>query len=575
MKGIFFKLNSIFDKSEKSKLYFYLIFSFFTPVIEVMGIGSLIVFIVFFFNKLEAGENFYLEKLGFAKDNLVFLDSIESVLFVVIIIFCFRCIYLFFFHYFETNLRNTLVGSKSKTAYQKFMNFSYLEMKNSSKSEVFNLAVLEAARVIDFVMGIVCILREIILVIILSVSLFILNPKLTLILCLFLLVLSFIFLFIYGEKLYFVGEELRRIQKELLNLVNESVSSFKMIRLLNKENFFLGNFNQITDIRKKNIFYQQFIKKIPKLAFETLVIVLISLIVIIFNTDNNISETLSFLTILGLISSRLVPSFSTLNVLYSTVKFNEASVDNFFNKVYQSKEKSIKNYESKIFANSLEYINTINIKNLTFSYNNNKILDKVNLKINKGKIFGIFGRSGSGKSTLIDIIAGLIEPDNGEVLFNDNKKINDNISEWQSLIGYVPQEPLLLNDTIKNNICLGVQEKDINLEKLENLLNLIKINEFSRSNIFEGDTKIGEGGSKISGGQKQFVAIARTLYFNRKILIFDEATSSLDRESEKKILNLILKLKKDHIVIIISHNEKIKKICDEFIDLDNIGNLSD
>jgi ABC-type multidrug transport system fused ATPase/permease subunit len=167
----------------------------------------------------------------------------------------------------------------------------------------------------------------------------------------------------------------------------------------------------------------------------------------------------------------------------------------------------------------------------------------------------------------------LIEPDNGEVLFNDNKKINDNIFAWQSLIGYVPQEPLLLNDTIKKNICLGVQEKDINSEKLENLLNFIKINQFSKSNIFYGDTKIGEGGSKISGGQKQCVAIARTLYFNSKILILDEATSSLDFESEQQIFNLILNLKKNHIIIVISHNEKIKKICDEFIDLDIIKNL--
>jgi ABC-type multidrug transport system fused ATPase/permease subunit len=339
MKSIFFKLNTIFDKPEKFKLYLYLIFSFFTPVIEAMGIGSLVALIVSFFNKIEPGENFYLEKLGLVKDNFVFLDSIESVLFVVILIFCFRGIYLFFFHYFETNLRNALVASKSKTAYQKFMNFSYLEMKNSSKSEVFNLAVLEAARVIDFVIGTVNILREIILVIILSVSLFILNPMLTTILCTSLLIFSFIFLSIYSEKLYSVGEALRGIQKELLNLVNESVSSFKIIRLLNKKNFFMGNFNQITDIRKKNLFYQQFIKKIPKVVFETLIIISISLIVIFFNTENNISETLSFLAILGLISSRLVPSFSTLNVLYSTVKFNEASVDNFLKKFIKVKKK--------------------------------------------------------------------------------------------------------------------------------------------------------------------------------------------------------------------------------------------
>lgn len=573
MEDFFFKFNIIFNKSEKFKIYLYLTLSFFTPVIEAVGIGSLAALIMFFFNELKPGENLYLEKIGITENNFGFFGTIENVLILVIGIFCFRGIYLFLFHFFETYLRNKLVASKSKIAYQKFMNFSYLAMKNSSKSEVFNLSILEAARVIDFIFGVINILREIILVVILSVSLLYLNIFFTSILFSFLLLFSLIFLFFYSKKLYIVGEELRNIQKELLNLVNESVSSFKIIRLLNKKNFFLSKFNQVTDFREKNLFNQQFIKKIPKVVFETLVIVLISFIVIIFNSDSAISETLSFLAILGLISSRLVPSFSTLNVLYSTVKFNEASLDNFFKKIYKNKGHQEKNQNN---TNILKKnIDSINIKNLTFSYNENKILDKVNLNIYRGKIFGIFGRSGSGKSTLIDIISGLIEPTDGDILYNDSTKIYDNIFEWQSLIGYVSQEPLLLNDTIKNNICLGVQEKDIDLEKLKNVLKLINIDKFGPKNNFNEDTKVGEGGSKISGGQKQRVAIARSLYFNPKILIFDESTSAIDREGEQQILDLIVKLKQNHIVIIISHNEKIKKICDDFVDLDNINNSND
>ena len=127
---------------------------------------------------------------------------------------------------------------------------------------------------------------------------------------------------------------------------------------------------------------------------------------------------------------------------------------------------------------------------------------------------------------------------------------------------------------IKNKFNIIYRNQN-NVEKLEDLLKLIDIKKFSELNNFDKNTKIGENGSKISGGQKQRVAIARTLYFNPKILIFDEATSSLDQQSEQQILNLIVKLKKDHIVIIISHNEKIKKICDEFVDLDNINKQND
>ena len=446
------------------------------------------------------------------------------------------------------------------------MNFTYLEMKNSSKSEVFNSTVLEAARVIDYIFGIITMSREVILIFFLFASLFFLNPLYTIILSSFLFVFSLIFLFIYNKKLYSVGEELISLQKELLNLVNETVSSFKIISMLNKKNFFAENFFKTTDIRKKNLFYQQFIKKLPKVIFETLIIILISFIIIIFYSDDSITETLSFLAILGLISSRILPSFTTLNVLYSTIKFNEASLNNYQKKFFDKKI-NIDEYYEKNIVELNEEIKSINVKNLKYSYDKIKLLDSINIDINKSEIFGIFGRSGSGKTTLIDIISGLIKPDEGEIFYNNKKKITENLSGWQSTLGYVSQDALLINDTIKKNICLGVEETEIDNDKLKNIINLVGINKFYEDYNSQINNKIGEGGSKISGGQKQRISIARTLYFNPKIIIFDEATSSLDSEAEQKILNLIVKLKKEHIIIVISHNEKIKNICDNFIDL--------
>lgn len=568
MKDFFYKLNSIFNQKEKFYLTTYLIMSLFTPVIEAVGIGSIAALIILFFDKLSTGKNIYLEKIGLDIENIFFLNSINNILLFVIIIFFFRGVYLFFFHYYETKIRNILVAEKSKLIYKKFMNFTYLEMKNSSKSEVFNSTVLEAARVIDYIFGIITITREIVLIFFLFTSLFFLNPVFTTILSSFLLTFSIIFLLIYNKKIYSVGEELITIQKELLNLVNESISSFKIISILNKKDFFSRNFFKITDIKKKNLFYQQFIKKLPKVIFETLIIILISCILIIFYSDDNIRETLSFLAISGLISARILPSFTTLNVLYSTIKFNQASLNNYHKKFFKQKINKDHFFKKNKFKIN-EDIQSINVKNLKFSYNNIKLLDSINLEINKNKIFGVFGRSGSGKSTLIDIIAGLIEPEEGQVLYNNKKKITENIFAWQATLGYVPQDALLLNDTIRNNICLGVEEKDIDDDRLKNVINLVGINKFYEDYNRHTDNKIGEGGSRISGGQKQRISIARTLYFDPKTIIFDEATSSLDSKAEQKILNLILKLKKDHIIIIISHNENIKNICDNFIDLNN------
>ena len=566
MKDFFNKLNSILKQKEKFYLSIYLILSLFTPLIEAAGIGSIAALIMLFFDKLSSDKNIYLEKIGLDSEGIFFLNSINNVLLFVVLIFLFRGVYLFFFHYYETKLRNFLVAEKSKLIYKKFMNFTYLEMKNSSKSEVFNSTVLEAARVIDYIFGIITMSREVILIFFLFASLFFLNPLYTIILSSFLFIFSLIFLFIYNKKLYSVGEELISLQKELLNLVNETVSSFKIISMLNKKNFFAENFFKTTDIRKKNLFYQQFIKKLPKVIFETLIIILISFIIIIFYSDDSITETLSFLAILGLISSRILPSFTTLNVLYSTIKFNEASLNNYQKKFFDKKI-NIDEYYEKNIVELNEEIKSINVKNLKYSYDKIKLLDSINIDINKSEIFGIFGRSGSGKTTLIDIISGLIKPDEGEIFYNNKKKITEDLSGWQSTLGYVSQDALLINDTIKKNICLGVEETEIDNDKLKNIINLVGINKFYEDYNSQINNKIGEGGSKISGGQKQRISIARTLYFNPKIIIFDEATSSLDSEAEQKILNLIVKLKKEHIIIVISHNEKIKNICDNFIDL--------
>ena len=249
--------------------------------------------------------------------------------------------------------------------------------------------------------------------------------------------------------------------------------------------------------------------------------------------------------------------------MYSTIKFNEASLNNYYKKFFDNKIENNNNFQKKKI-DLIQDIESIKVRNLKFSYGKKKIVESINLDIKKGKIFGIFGRSGSGKSTLIDIISGLITPNGGEIFFNENKKIDENLINWQSCLGYVSQEPLLLNDTINKNICLGVDENKINYEKLNNIIKIIGINQLQEDSRLANEKNIGER-----------IAIARTLYFDPKVIIFDEATSSLDAEAEKQILNLIVSLKNERIIIIISHNEKIKNICDDFLDLDINNTLDD
>jgi ATP-binding cassette, subfamily B, bacterial PglK len=561
----FDQLKKVFDKREKKKIYFYLILTIINPIIEVVGIGSLAGLILFFFNSIDSNFN-----LGFETLNLEWLKfsltfSIQEILYLIIIIFIIKAIYLLLYSYYETKLRNDLVAQKSKYAFNHFINTSYIKIKDTTKSEVFNLSILEAARVVDYIIGLTIFIRELILLLLLFVSLLLLNIYYTSFLFSTLITFTGLIYYFFSKKMYIVGNNLRIFQQNLTNTVNETVSSVKALKLLNKTAFFINKFNLITDERKLNMFSQQYVKKLPRIIFEAYLVVIVCSTILLFYSEENMEEIISYIAILGLISSRLLPSFTNINTIYATVKFNEASINNFYNKIFLDQKKIIENEDQDKLL-MIKDINKISVLDLDYSYDGKKkIINSLSFEIVKGEIFGIFGRSGTGKSTLVDILSGLIEPKKGNIIINQSRNIKTFITTWRSMIGYVPQTPLLINDTIINNICLGVEETKINRERLREVIDITNLASLIEDN--NQNLPVGESGVKLSGGQKQKISIARTLYFNPEILILDEATSSLDKKAEDEIFDLVVKLKNDHIVIIISHDEKIKRLCSKSIDL--------
>ena len=198
-----------------------------------------------------------------------------------------------------------------------------------------------------------------------------------------------------------------------------------------------------------------------------------------------------------------------------------------------------------------------------------KIISDFSLKINKGEYIGLMGSSGVGKSTLVDIILGLLYIDDGTINV-DGKSIHTNIVSWQKNIGYVPQDVYLTDDTIAANIALGVNQDKIDYERLKEIINITQLNEFVNELDLNINTIIGERGSRISGGQKQRIGIARALYNDPEILILDEATSSLDSNTENNILNFISTLKNSKTIISVSHKTLALKDCNRIIKIPEV-----
>ena len=220
------------------------------------------------------------------------------------------------------------------------------------------------------------------------------------------------------------------------------------------------------------------------------------------------------------------------------------------------------------------FLKKIEIKNVFYKYPNKKdfILKNVNLEIIKNNIIGIRGQTGGGKSTLLKIILGLLKPNKGflnvdEVDIHSRNQLDD----WFDKIAYVPQEIYLINDTIKKNIIMGSNEDEIDIETFKLAINLSNCDQFIKNLEDKENTLVGENGLKLSGGQKQRVGIARAIYLKRQLLILDEATNSLDENTEKKILNNILNIKNRPTIIFVSHKSSNFNFCDKVLDLKDIN----
>jgi ABC-type bacteriocin/lantibiotic exporter with double-glycine peptidase domain len=211
---------------------------------------------------------------------------------------------------------------------------------------------------------------------------------------------------------------------------------------------------------------------------------------------------------------------------------------------------------------------SIKLQNISFDYNKNSILKNINIEFKSNKKYFIFGKSGSGKSTLLDIILGLNDGYSGKILFNNEKAEYQNIYKDGKTIGFIPQNKFLVNENLFNNITLFDDLNHKNIERVKLCLNEVDMNDFlDRNRLF--NYKIGFNGNKLSSGQAQRVLLARILYFNPKIMVFDEPTSNLDGKTEKFFIENLINKSKDKIIIYVSHNLSYVNLFDEFFLMKN------
>ena len=395
------------------------------------------------------------------------------------------------------------------------------------------------------------------------------------------LIYSIIYLAIskYGRKrLNFNSKVIAESNILIVKGVQEALGSIREIILDDSHKYYIGLHKKLEYRLRRLVAKNIFLSFFPRYAIEALTLLLISLIILfkdlLFGSNFPILPTLGGLAI-GL--QKLLPSFQSLYTSWAQVNAQKSSIFKLlqFLKLNLKNENDLKskNYEKYSFLDSKFSFKSLKLSNVSYRYNSNKkyIFKNLNLKIKQGEFLGIIGKTGDGKSTLLDLIMGLIYPSSGVVSVN-GQDISESVSflrSWRKEISHVPQNIYLLDKTIAENIAFGLNKKEINMEKLIKCSREAKINDFINSLPEKYNSMVGERGMKISGGQRQRIGLARALYDFPKILVLDEATSALDEETEKNIMETILKIKKDITLIVVAHRLKTIKYCDRVIKLEN------
>ena len=363
----------------------------------------------------------------------------------------------------------------------------------------------------------------------------------------------------------------KRIAEEhnqVVKLLQEGLGSIRNIILSGNQELYCDLYQKSDLPLRRAQGTNVFIGASPRFGIEALAMALLGFMAYFATTsDGGLSKAIPLIGILTLGAQRLLPVIQQIYVSWANIQSSRSSVEDTFDFLDQEIPETI----TSGLSNKVSFKNNITIKNLSFRYADDEpwVLKDINLIIKKGSITGFIGSTGTGKSTLIDIIMGLLKPTKGS-LFVDGEEINkDNIYSWRSHIAEVPQMIFLSDDTIQNNIALGVDPASINKIKVKESAKRAKIDDIIESWPKKYSSLVGERGVRLSGGQRQRIGIARAIYKESDVLIFDEATSALDSKTEKKVIDDINNLEESLTIMMIAHRISTLEKCDQVVELEN------
>lgn len=542
-------------------------------ILEIVGIFSIMPFIAVLTNPTVIETNDLLNKafqfskifgVGSDKDFIIFLGVLFFLLLITSLFFKATTGYfqIWFILMSEYYISKRLVETYLHQPYNWFLSRHSTDLGRSILSEVHLITSQGLRPMIN------CLTSSLVIVLI-SLLLLLVNPKLTIAIY-FTFGLLYLLIYKFNRKILDNIGHLRLIaNKKRFSVISDSFKSIKEIKVKSLENIFLEKFSNPAKTYTKHQISADAISHLPRFFVEAIIFggVILVIIYLMSLTGNFVNAT-PYIALFVFAGYRLLPAIQQVYTGITLLNYVSASVKPTYDDI---KALNILNVENNHFK-SLEFNNEIKLINIDYQYPeaSKQSLKNIDINIPAKSTFGLVGVNGSGKTTFIDIILGLLEPQKGSLQVDGNIINKKNLINWRNIIGYVPQQIFLSDDTIESNIAFGIHTTEIDYKKLEKAAKFSNLHDFVINELpNKYKTIIGEGGQKLSGGQRQRIGIARALYHNPQVLILDEATSALDNITEFKVNDTINSLKNHITVILITHKLNNLKDFDKICLLEN------
>ena len=467
-------------------------------------------------------------------------------------------LYKLFFSYVSGRVNNFTSHQVTSQLFRSYLTRPYTFHLQRNSSDLLNSMQQEAGMTIGLVSGVIGLTQELLLAGAVIWLMVYTEPVAAVSTVLILVLGSMLYLKVTKPMINKFGRQRQLIQAPLTRYLLQGFGGVKDIKVLGRSNDFLDQYERQNLIVQDAGLRYGILKSIAPMWTELLAMSGLTVVVwVMVWQDRSPDRIIPLLGLFVIATWRFVPSVNSVVNLTNSIRYSRPAVESVYREFEYIK------LQQNVVKTKIIFNEKVEMRNLTFNYPNTitPSLHNVNIVVRKGETVGFIGPSGAGKSTLVDVILGLLPQTSGELLI-DGVEMQEHNLEWQSAIGYVSQAIYLTDDTVRRNVAFGIAESDVDEVALERALRSAQLWDFVDSLPNKMHTIVGERGVRVSGGQRQRIGIARALYHEPQVLILDEATSSLDIETEAEVMNAIRALQGFKTILIVAHRLSTVQHCD-------------